>query len=155
METVKFEEIIRKAEALLRNISAKNANMPYAPGKWKRIEMLGHLVDSAANNNRRFILAQINDSLIFEGYAHQDWVKFQKYETASWNNLITFWVAYNMQIIHHIANIPDEKLSEQTVNHNLHDICMNKLSVGSPANLKYLINDYFEHMQHHLDQILG
>ena len=38
-----------------------------APGKWSRKELLGHLIDSAANNHHRFIKIQFYASAILCG----------------------------------------------------------------------------------------
>jgi hypothetical protein len=44
-----------------------------AEEKWSAKEIVGHLIDSAANNHRRFILAQGRDDLLFEGYDQEHW----------------------------------------------------------------------------------
>ena len=35
-----------------------------APNKWSPIEIIGHLVDSATNNHRRFTIAQFQENLL-------------------------------------------------------------------------------------------
>ncbi len=41
---------------------------PYATGKWRRVQVLGHLVDSASNNHQRFVRAMLQPSLEFPAY---------------------------------------------------------------------------------------
>ena len=41
----------------LRQIDEASASLRPAPGKWSRKEILGHLIDSAANNHQRFVHA--------------------------------------------------------------------------------------------------
>ena len=55
-----------------------------APGKWSPREVIGHLVDSASNNHQRFVLAPFKDSLVFDGYDQDAWVRTQRYQEASW-----------------------------------------------------------------------
>jgi hypothetical protein len=42
----------------LRSIAEAEAARPLAPGKWSPKQVLGHLIDSAANNHQRFVRAQ-------------------------------------------------------------------------------------------------
>src|ERR1700753_2074239 len=44
------------------------------PHKWSKKEILGHLVDSAQNNIRRFIVAQYEDTPVI-GYDQDAWVR--------------------------------------------------------------------------------
>ena len=67
------------------------ASVRPSPGKWSPKETIGHLIDSAANNHQRFVRAQLQDDLVFAGYAQDDWVATQKYQDASWPDLLTLW----------------------------------------------------------------
>jgi hypothetical protein len=44
------------------------ADIRLAPDKWTLKEMVGHLVDSAANNHQRFIRLQFEAVLVFPKY---------------------------------------------------------------------------------------
>jgi len=48
------------------------------PGKWSKKEILGHLVDSAQNNIRRFVVAQY-ETLPTIRYDQDQWVKLAGY----------------------------------------------------------------------------
>ena len=54
------------------------------PGAWSAIEIMGHLIDSAANNHTRFVRAAGQDDLVFPGYAQNEWVRRQEYAVAPW-----------------------------------------------------------------------
>ena len=110
--------------------------------RWSIIEVLGHLVDSAANNHQRFVRALQTDSLVFPKYDQNFWVKSQQYNECSWDNLIEFWKLYNLQMAHIIRRIPDEKMRV-------------KCTIGSnePVSLSFLVEDYLEHLKHHLMKI--
>ena len=53
-----------------------------APGKWSPREIVGHLIDSASNNHKRFVVARWRDDLVFDGYAQDDWVEAQRIRRA-------------------------------------------------------------------------
>ena len=61
----------------LNAIGAAETAQPRAPGKWSKREILGHLIDSAANNHQRFVRAQQSPRLEFPRYAQDDWVAVQ------------------------------------------------------------------------------
>jgi DinB superfamily len=153
--TEQYREYIELSEENLRDMKDDFADSPYAPGKWLRKEVLGHLIDSAANNHARFVTAQFSKELMFNSYNEKLWVGAQNYKDASWHDLITLWANYNYHIIHVIDSIPEDILSEPRDVHNLDTICFEKPSAEEPATLEYLINDYFAHMQHHLMQIFS
>ena len=61
----------------------KTAKRP-DPDKWCAREVLGHLIDSACNNHRRFVLGQSPDLSKFDGYQQNDWVSRQHYAQVPW-----------------------------------------------------------------------
>lgn len=150
-----YKDFFESTEINLRDMTEETASSSYAPGKWTRKEVLGHLIDSAANNHARFVTAQFSDELVFATYEQDQWVKIQNYKDASWDALITLWVAYNKHILYVIDSIHEEILTEPREVHNLDEICFNKPPEDEPQTLEYLIEDYFDHMQNHLMQILS
>lgn len=127
---------------------------PRKEGAWSRKQILGHLVDSASVNHQRIIEAQIRDSIVFEGYAHQDWVELQGYQDLDWEELVTLWSALNMHICGVVERIPSgvmDKLHEQ---HSYATTAFRELPSDQASTLRYLIEDYFAHLQYHLDQIM-
>jgi hypothetical protein len=123
-----------------------------AKGGWSAKEVLGHLIDSAAVNHQRFVRAQWQD-LVFAGYAQDDWVAAQRYQSAPWLELVALWREYNRQIARVMAAVPDEVRMRQHRLHNLHEIALNPVPKEEPATLDYLMRDYVDHLRHHLKQI--
>ena len=110
--------------------------------RWAIIEVLGHLIDSAANNHQRFVRALQTDSLEFPKYDQNFWVKSQRYDECDWDNLIEFWKLYNLQLAHIIRRIPDEKMRVKCT-----------IMPNEPVSLSFLVEDYLVHLKHHLNKI--
>jgi hypothetical protein len=147
-----FEETIRTATARLQEISADESRKS-ADGKWSPKQILGHLIDSAANNHQRFVRGQFTDTLEFPGYDQEEWVSAQHYNDESWPAIIELWRAYNMHLLHVVSVIPQHVLTQQKDKHSLDRIAFNSVEGGAPTTLEYLIRDYLDHLKHHLDQI--
>ncbi|HEV2837577.1 MAG TPA: DinB family protein [Pyrinomonadaceae bacterium] len=147
-----FRETIRTATARLQQISAEESAKS-EPGKWSQRQVLGHLIDSAANNHQRFVSAQYTDNLVFAGYDADEWVDAQAYNDASWPDLIELWRAYNMHLVHVVSIIPEPVRTQQRDKHSLDQIAFKTVDLSTPTTLEYLIRDYLDHLKHHLDQI--
>lgn len=120
---------------------------------WSAKEIVGHLIDSAANNHRRFVLAQLKDDLVFEGYAQEDWVRVQRYDAAPWSQLVELWRAYNLHLAHVMSSTPEETLSRARAAHSLDRIAWQLVDADQTTTLAYLMRDYVGHLKHHLRQI--
>ena len=90
-----LRKTIEVAVPLLEGITDADASLPTGPGKWSSKEILGHLIDSACNNQQKFVRTMSQEHHAFVGYEQNHWVDSQKYNRADWNGLIAFWRAYN------------------------------------------------------------
>src|SRR5215813_14552557 len=61
-----------------------------SPTKWSKKEILGHLVDSAQSNIRRFIVAQYEEQPRIV-YNQDQWVAVANYQQYSLPDLISLW----------------------------------------------------------------
>ena len=71
---LELREAVNSVTPKLLALGEASAKRP-APGKWSPREIIGHLVDSATNNYGRFVRGQLQDELVFPGYAQDDWVR--------------------------------------------------------------------------------
>ncbi|HEY5884955.1 MAG TPA: DinB family protein [Pyrinomonadaceae bacterium] len=149
-----FGDTIETASNLLLEISDERSAIPRAEGKWSRKQIIGHLIDSAANNHSRFVRAQFNDELVFPGYEQNAWVDSQQYQEKDWTELVQLWKLYNRHILHIIKVTPEETRMKLRAKHNLHMIASDKLSPDEPVTLDWFMRDYLDHMKKHLGQIL-
>ena len=124
-------------------ISEDRAAEPITPGKWSRKQVIGHLVDSALNNQQRFVRAQLGGPLVFPGYAQEEWVKVQAHQERSWADLLSLWTVLNRHLAHVVAHIDPRTLETPCT-----------IGSGAPVTLRYIAEDYVRHLRHHLAQIL-
>jgi len=112
-------------------------------GKWSRKEILGHLIDSAANNHQRFVRMQHEEALVLPGYRQNDWVRTQNYAAREWRDLVELWMAYNRHLAHILRNADASAATH-----------IWKGPAGD-VDLQFLIEDYLHHLRHHLQQIVA
>jgi hypothetical protein len=143
----------RTVMVLLALPDAEAARRP-APDRWSPKEIMGHLIDSAANNHRRFVQAQGRDDLVFDGYEQDVWVETQRYDDADWPSLVTLWWMYNKHLARVMAAVPADLRLRPAEQHNLHEIAWRPKPETEPATLDDLMWDYVDHLRHHLAQIL-
>lgn len=147
-----FKRTVQDAAVRLQQIPSEKASKSSA-GDWSAKQILGHLIDSAANNHQRFVRAQYTGDLAFPGYDGDQWVDAQKYNDEDWRELIDLWRAYNLHLVRVVSIIPESVLTQQRDKHTLDQIAFKTVAQATPTTLEYLIRDYLDHLKHHLDQI--
>lgn len=148
-----FKQTIESASPRLQQITEAQSSEPRAEDHWSSKQIIGHLIDSAANNHARFVLGQLKDDLLFAGYEQDGWVRVQHYQEARWPQLVDLWRAYNLHLLHVMSHVPHEKLSHLCIQHSLQTIAFETVSEKEPVTLEYLMKDYVVHLKHHLGQI--
>lgn len=123
-----FTEAIGSAENALAELSEVKSENRSVPDQWSAKEILGHLIDSAANNHRRFVEAQGKGDLEFPGYDQEHWVSVQEYQQRPWRDLIALWAAYNRHLTHVVASIPEAELCRPRARHSLHEIAWQRVA---------------------------
>ena len=150
-----FRQTLSDASTKLMEISEAQSERPREEGKWSAKQVIGHLIDSAANNHQRFVRAQFSDELVFPGYAQEDWIRVQHYQEESWSDLVQLWKLYNQHIVHLMSHVTDEARTKLRRKHNLPVIASELISVDEPVTLDFFMRDYVDHMKKHLGQIFG
>lgn len=111
------------------------------PNKWSRKEVLGHLIDSAQNNLRRFICGQYENTPPKITYEQDFWVVANNYQDMDKNDVIMLWKLMNKRIGAVLSNMPHENYTRNC-------------DTGSLHSIEWLAVDYVKHMKHHLNQII-
>ena len=138
-----LREIIAKVTPQLRAISEAEAARKPRPEKWSPKEIIGHLVDSAANNQQKFVRSMAQPHLDFVGYKQDFWVAAQRYNDGNWLTIIDLWVALNRHLSHVIETV-DPSVLDNTIS----------IDGSAPFTLRFIMTDYAEHLTHHLRQVL-
>ena len=106
---------------------------------------MGHLVDSALNNLKRFTEIQfLPQPFKIISYQQNELVQVNNYQDLPLDHLIQLWQSLNSQIIYVVNVIPAEKL-EFKVDPQYENKEMKTLG--------WVIADYVAHMEHHFRQI--
>lgn len=135
--------LVAQAEPAFASFDATKWNLSRGEGKWTRRQLLGHLIDSAANNHQRFVRALAQNTLEWPGYDQIAHVAVQNYAAAEPALLLSLWAFYNRFLGHVMGQISPAKAST---------LCAID---GAPAmSLADLALDYVAHLEHHLKQLL-
>jgi hypothetical protein len=143
-EQLRFGDRIETAHRDLLGISEERSLSTFRQGGWSRKEILGHLIDSALNNHQRFVRAALDGAYDGPTYEQAEWVNMHGYGSMPWASLLEHWRWQNALLAEVIRRVPQARL----------DACC-RVGINDPVSLRFLIEDYLVHLQHHLDQILS
>ena len=137
-----LEAAVQEGLALFEGAEEERTAKRPRPGGWCAREILGHLVDSACNNHRRFIVGREEPPVVFQGYDGDDWVERQRYVERPFSDIASLWAAYNRHLVHVIAGTPSDALTQSGAGPE-----------GGVVTLGFLMEDYVVHLRHHLGQL--
>ena len=140
----RLHEAIGEALQIFQAVDETRTTRTPPGGGWCARQVLGHLIDSACNNHRRFVLGQEADLARYDGYNQDDWVDRQRYDKVPWRDLVTLWAAYNRHLAHVMACVPDDAATREALGPE-----------GRNVSLAFLMDDYVTHLRHHVDDIRG
>jgi DinB superfamily len=126
----------------LRRLTEAEAARSRGQGKWVKKEILGHLIDSAANNHQRFVWAQFSDPFAWPEYEQERWVQIHRYRDRPWLELVVLWAALNEHVAAVVEATPAGKLQTRC-----------RIGDLEAVSLEGLMQGYLQHMRHHLDQL--
>ena len=131
---------VLRAELLA--VSPALADVPWRAGGWTRKEIVGHLLDSAANNRQRFVRASTGERYTGPQYSQDGWVAAHGYAGQSWETLVRWW-----QVEHEILTALVDGIAED----RLETVCV--VGEEAPVTLRFLIEDYIVHQRWHFGQM--
>ncbi len=140
-----LEENIEQVAELFSTLSQDAILERPAPGKWSKKEILGHLIDSAINNLKRFTEIQFSPQpYVVISYRQDELVQVNHYHDLPLPHLMGLWQHLNRQIVFVARKIPADKLNYQVDP---------KYDDKTLRTLAWIIRDYVAHMDHHLEQL--
>lgn len=114
------------------------------PEKWSKKETMGHLIDSGINNLQRFTEIQYNEKpYCLKSYNQNELVKANRYQEAKTDEILNFLRAINERIVEVISVLKEESLNYKIVTEQ-----------GTRISFHSLIEDYVNHFEHHVSQII-
>ena len=137
---LELDTIIDQHLSALQFIPEDKLDYKPSPTKWSKKEILGHLVDSAQSNIRRFIVAQYEEQpkIIYD---QDKWVAITNYQRYKMPDLISLWYLANKHICQVLRNITPEMAGRKVQTEEVHTV-------------QWLAQDYIRHLLHHLYQVL-
>ena len=140
-----LEQVLAYEYVNLRVLNNDQAAVrPAGADSWSRKEELGHLIDSAVNNHVRFAAASLQPEFSGPTYEQDGWVRAHGYHEMPWLSLVDSWRQHNELLLRLVKRIPEERLAVPC-----------RIGSADAVTLRFLIEDYVLHMQHHLDHILS
>src|SRR6516162_5165522 len=107
-ETIdQLRKIVADYSGRLASVREEDYQLKPSPGKWSKKEILGHLVDSAQNNIRRFIVAQYEETPVIT-YSQDAWVALTGYQEYLIRDLIALWLQLNKHLVVILTHMSSE-----------------------------------------------
>ena len=136
----RLETFINQHLAALQAIPEQQMIYKPSPAKWSKKEIIGHLIDSAQNNIRRFVVSQYEETPHIV-YNQDKWVAIAAYQQYEVNDLINLWFALHKHLVNILKNMSPEMGNRTCRTQTLH-------------TLEWLAEDYLKHLRHHIHQVL-
>ncbi|WP_421877634.1 DinB family protein [Marinoscillum sp.] len=141
---IAYFTLVNDAYDHLKKLDESKVSLKLNSNKWSKKEILGHLCDSCINNYYRFMhLQQSSEPYVIEKYDQEMWVAVRGYQNQSWEETLQLWYALNLSLL----NVLDQSLDQHSDKPVIID--------GEKYTYQYLAEDYFDHLQHHLNQIFS
>jgi hypothetical protein len=143
-KTIKrLENLLLSGREYFRHSEPDVLNYKASELKWSRKEILGHLIDSGINNLQRFTEIQFSAKPYpVKKYNQVELVKANSYQDADIYELLDFWICINKRIVRVVNHLTTKELALEIV-----------VNTSERRDLRFLITDYVDHMEHHLKQI--
>jgi DinB superfamily len=135
-----LELLINEYAPALKALSKTGLEKKPSPAKWSGKEIIGHLVDSAQSNIRRFVMAQYEETPYIV-YNQTKWVEIVNYQHWDSNQLIDLWYLLNKQVCEILKNMSPAAAQLTCRTQETHTI-------------EWLANDYIKHLRHHIHVVL-
>jgi len=140
-----LDQVVEQAVEAMQKISHAAWEHKPLPNKWSKKEILGHLVDSARNNLQRFIEIQyMTTPYQVIAYDQDQQVVANAYQQQSLDLIMNMWESLNRHI-GYVMRCQTPRSLELPL----------ELPDSTKTNLQWLMEDYLDHLKHHLRQILG
>ena len=139
-----FRAELGRLRAILLGIGLELADVPWRDDGWTRKQIVGHLLDSAANNRQRFVRAAADGRDAGPKYEQDQWVSAHGYAEQEWETLLRWWQVEHEILAAVVDHIAEDRLDAGCV-----------VGDNEPVTLRFLIEDYLDHQRWHFAQLTG
>ena len=140
----RFRAGLDEVRGALESVPESLANVPSRAGGWTRKQIVGHLLDSAANNRQRFVRASTEGTYAGPKYAQDAWVTAHGYTDQTWATVLSWWETEHEILKAVVDRIAEDRLDTKCV-----------VGENEPVTLRWLIEDYVEHQRWHVKQLVA
>ena len=138
----KFRTDLDDVHRTLVSVPVGLVDVPWREGGWTRKQIVGHMLDSAANNRQRFVRASTEGAYMGPKYAQDEWVAAHGYASQTWETLLGWWEAEHEILMAVVDRIPEDMFEAACV-----------VGDEAPVTLRFLVEDYVRHQYWHLRQV--
>jgi hypothetical protein len=132
--------LIHQYSDRLYGLKEEEVSVKPSPAKWSKKEILGHLIDSAQSNIRRFIVAQYEEQPFIK-YNQDAWVSITGYQQHEFRSIVDLWKLLNLHTVRILSNLSPEMAQRKCMTNEVHTV-------------EFLAIDYIKHLRHHIHQVL-
>lgn len=142
--TDRIEELVSIWEVKLLQLTQDVRTERYNSQNRNIKQILGHMIDSASNNQQRIVRLQYNKKLEFPDYRQDNdtWIEIQNFGQEDWSKMINMWKYYNLHLGHIFLNVNPECLNNTWTDFE-----------GTVITLREMIDTYLVHFELHLLEI--
>ena len=137
-------DIISEYSEKLYLIPEEKFTLKVSASKWSNKEELGHLVDSAHNNLRRFVVSQYeeNPKVVYD---QNFWNEAFSYQHQPSKELVDLWKLLNQQVCFVLKSMPEKNSALK---------CNTGKEQPKLHSIEWIAEDYIRHLLHHVHHIL-
>ncbi len=141
----KLDELLVKTKEYIAESNEKELSYKEHSKKWSKKEIIGHLIDSGINNTKRFTSVLIEDEPYrIKPVKQVELVQVNDYQNSEIEELITLLLAINFRIKKLMLLQNKQTLATK----------IELYTDGNISDLRYLMEDYVDHFEKHVKQIL-
>ncbi|CAM1357792.1 DinB family protein [Tenacibaculum xiamenense] len=141
---VKLENLLKLGFDYISKSSEQELSKKKNDKTWSKKEIIGHLIDSGINNLQRFTEIQFEEKPYkIRKYNQNELVIANDYQNSDSDEFIQLWISINNRIKNIMLQQSETSLSFEI-----------ELDHGKISDLKFLMEDYVDHLEHHLKQII-
>lgn len=138
-----FEAVLKKCEDSFLSDLTVDYEVKPSEKTWSKKEIVGHLIDSAINNLKRFTEIQYFEKpYVVLPYNQDELVRANLYQNKNTADLFNLLIALNKQIVFLMKNQTEVSLRYKVM-----------LPNHQEADLYFLMQDYIQHFYHHFNQV--